>query len=89
MRLFGRAGGEIAPGLSRLVAAQVAAGLMRNAEPVELEGPEAWAREMEEAAMRARAALTTIGLMVASATEDQRTLDVLNLLVADLEARDG
>lgn len=89
MWLFGRAGGEIAPGLSRLVAAQVAAGLMRNAEPVGLEGPEAWAREMEEAAMRARAALTTIGLMVASATEDQRTHDVLNLLVADLEARDG
>lgn len=87
--IFLRRREHIDRGFSRALAGQVTAGLMPNAEPEDAAGGESWAREMEESAMRARAALTVIGLMLANATDDQPTHDVLNLLVADLEARHG
>lgn len=71
---------SIEVGFARIIAGQVAVGLMRNAEPnalVEV-GSAAWADEMEQASMRARSCLSVIGLMIANAS--QRDDDVMAIL---------
>lgn len=78
---------QIDRGLALAIAGQVKVGLARNLEPDYGVASRAWAAELEESIIRARAALGAIGLMLRNASHDA---DVDATLALDVQVqRDG